>query len=238
MKIDPNFNIKTPRLYIKDDLNASIDLILNPDQSHYIANVMRLKMDDHIRVFNGKDGEYLCVVTKISKKQVLIKSIKCLRSQPSQSYNIHLYCPLIKKDRFAWMIEKAIELGATHIHPFTSDRTQLSKFNHDKTQKHIIEASEQCERLDIACLSDLTSFHNLNFVHPTYCAMERQDNAIFAPNTNDTAPMGVIIGPEGGWSDNEVTFLSDHNAIIPTSLGDNILRAETAALFMLSRIGK
>lgn len=228
-------HIKTPRLYLNTQLNVDMDIGLEADQSHYIANVMRLQENNHIRVFNGHDGEYLCIITKIAKKHVMIKTVELLRPHKLPASNIHLYCPLIKKDRFAWMIEKAVELGVTHIHPFTSDRTQLSKLNQDKTQKHIIEAAEQCERLDIPQLHPLKPFNNLDFNMTVYCAMERQTNDIFSPQHNHDN-VGIIIGPEGGWSDDEIIILSNHDAMIPTSLGDNILRAETAALFMLSRI--
>jgi 16S rRNA (uracil1498-N3)-methyltransferase len=227
---------KSPRLYVFDNVSKGTDICLSSDQSHYLANVMRMNEGQSIRVFNGRDGEYNACIKSISKKQVTVEIGESIRDHKAAAYSVHLYCPLIKKDRFAFMIEKAVELGVTHIYPFTSDRTQLSKMNFDKVEKQIIEAAEQCERLTLPKLNDVKTLSALSFNHPTYCAMERKDNKIFKPNRIDD--IGIIIGPEGGWGDNDIDFLNGATNIAPTSLGDNILRAETAALFMLSRIEK
>ena len=227
---------KSPRLYIDDDLQNHEIIALSQEHLHYLIRVMRMQDGSRIRLFNGKDGEYIFQIRIISKKQVNAVRGEKIREQKVICTRVRLYCPLIKKDRFSMMIEKAVELGVSDIYPFTSDRTQISKVNIEKTKKQIIEASEQCERMDIPNLHDVQPLPSLGIVKPTYCALERQNNDVFHPAS--CGDIGVIIGPEGGWSDRDIEILNDTPSIIKTSLGDTILRAETAAIFMLSRIGR
>ena len=133
------------------------------------------------------------------------------------------------------MIEKAVELGVTDIHPITTDRTQNAKINSDKVKRYIIEATEQCERMSLPTLHTITKLTDCDFRPNTFAALERQHLNVFQGNIKDD--ITILIGPEGGWSGDEIDYLSNHKNITAVSLGDNILRAETAALFMLSRIG-
>jgi 16S rRNA (uracil1498-N3)-methyltransferase len=117
-----------------------------------------------------------------------------------------------------------------------TEYTQFGKINENKAQKQIIEAVEQCERLDIPTLHPVQKLTETNFIEPTYAAIERSNSSLFKSIQDNS--MGLMIGPEGGFSDAETQWLSQQSAIRPVSLGENILRAETAALFMLSRIEK
>lgn len=224
---------KTPRLYVTDDLSNN-DISLSRDHAHYLINVMRKDDGDMVRIFNGRDGEFISKISIINKKNVELKWLEKIKDQPVLGKNIHLYCAPIKKDRFAFMIEKAVELGVTNIHPITTDHTQNAKINPDKIEKQIIEAAEQCERMDIPTLHPVQKLSQCQFECDTYAGIERAEIAKFQIQTS--ADIAVIIGPEGGWSDSEINYLSNHKNITAVSLGDIILRAETAAIFMLSRI--
>lgn len=230
---------KAPRLFGEYKLAKGETVPLNPDHSHYLLSVMRRQHGDHVRLFNGKDGEYFGTLLKTGKKSALLTHLQNIRTQPVQKNALCLYAPLIKKDRFAFMIEKAVELGVTDIIPFTSDHTDTPRFNAEKTQKHIIEAAEQCERLTIPELGNVTTFdHILQSDRPFYCAVERQDGLpSLLPPTN-IGDCACLIGPEGGWSDSEMTALKHAKNALPVSLGDTILRAETAAIYMLARLAK
>jgi len=224
---------KAPRLYVPDDLSNN-DISLSRDHAHYLINVMRKSDGDVVRIFNGRDGEFISKISIINKKNVELKWLEKIKNQSVSARNIHLYCPPIKKDRFAFMIEKAVELGVTEIQPIISDRTQNAKINIEKCEKQIIEAVEQCERMDIPTIHKPKSIDQCDFINPSYVAIERADITKFQIQDGDN--VGVIIGPEGGWTESEINTLSNHQNITAVSLGDNILRAETAAVFMLSRI--
>ena len=229
---------KAPRLFGEYKLAKGVTIPLSPDHNHYLLSVMRRQDGDYVRLFNGKDGEYYGTLAKTGKKTALLTDLQCTRTQPVQQNTLCLYAPLIKKDRFAFMIEKAVELGVTDIIPFTSDHTDTPRFNAEKTQKHIIEAAEQCERLTIPKLGDVTTLDQiLQSDLPFYCAVERQDGLPPLSPTN-IGDYACLIGPEGGWSDREITALKQSPKARPVSLGDTILRAETAAIYMLARLAK
>jgi 16S rRNA (uracil1498-N3)-methyltransferase len=228
---------KLPRLYCDHDLNAGASITLTPDQTHYLSNVMRKNIGDYVRVFNGRGGEFVGYIETLSKKLITLIDLDKIKDQPAQQHKIHLYCAPIKKDRMAFMIEKSVELGVTDIHPIITDRTQHGKINHDKTERHIIEAAEQCERLDIPKLHKIQKLDAVKLDCDTvFVAMERDDKTPVFEIQTSTPNTAILIGPEGGWSDAERTWLTDNPKIKPVSLGNAILRAETAAMFMLARL--
>jgi len=226
---------KAPRLYVPDDLSVGVTAQLSRDHAHYLINVMRKNDGDIIRIFNGIDGEFIGKLSILNKKSVELKWLEKMKEQPGSGYKINLYVAPIKKDRMAFAVEKAVELGVTDIHPIITDFTQHGKINRDKVEKQIIEALEQCERLSVPTLHSVKKLKQINFIAPTYAAIERDgDVPIF--QCEHTSDIGLLIGPEGGWSDNERDFIHANKNLTPVSLGDNILRAETATIFMLSRI--
>jgi 16S rRNA (uracil1498-N3)-methyltransferase len=225
---------KAPRLYVDHDLAVGIDTPLSSDHAHYLLSVMRKNDGDAVRVFNGRDGEYLGEIKRIGKKDAVLKIAEKIQGQPETIRATHLYFAPIKKDRLGFLIEKATELGVTDFHPVMTDHTENRHFKHDKVIRQIVEAAEQCERLDMPHLHDITELSDLPD-DQIYAAIERQDAKIFCPQSNYD-DIAILIGPEGGWSEKEIQSLQSRPSIIPVSLGPRILRAETAALFMLSRI--
>lgn len=229
---------KAPRLYVPDDLTEGAIIDLSPDHAHYLLHVMRKNVGDFVRVFNGRDGEFVAVLSPKSKKIMELIDLKRSKNQKNAAVKIHLYFAPIKKDRLAILIEKAVELGVTDLYPVITDRTENRKFNEEKMMRHIIEAAEQCERMDIPTLHKSTSFHQCQFIHPTFAAIERRDDiAAFKPQQNNQ-DVGLAIGPEGGWTKDEIQLFMTHSNVTPVHLGDLILRAETAAFFMISQIDK
>ena len=226
---------KAPRIYGDYDLDVGHAIALNDDHCHYLLSVMRRNDGDIIRIFNNKNGEFIGKIVKKSKKLADLHIIECILLPKLQITRKKLYfCP-IKKDRLGFLIEKCVELGVTDLCPVISDHTENRKLNSDKVQKQIIEAVEQCERLDIPQLHNPTTIDAITQMETQiYCAIERQDAALFAPdNKSDCA---CLIGPEGGWSAREIELLSNAKNIVAVSLGDTILRAETAAICMLARL--
>lgn len=224
---------KCPRLYVEQDLSEGQNIELSDTHAHYLMTVLRMNEGEDVRVFNGRDGEFIGTIIPQSKKKASLQITGRLNDQPEPHQAIHLYFAPIKKDRMAFMIEKAVELGVTDLHPILTAYTENRKPNIEKIQAHIIEAAEQCERMDIPVLHPIENMVACKFYNPTFVAIEREEYGCF--DTSQSS-VGVMIGPEGGWSMEEKAFLLNHEKMHPVSLGHRILRSETAALFMLSRI--
>lgn len=226
---------KAPRIFGDYDLSVGQSVILNADHCHYLLSVMRKDDGDKVRIFNGRDGDFVGSLVKTSKKSATLQIEERLRPFHASYPRIHLYFAPIKKDRLVFLIEKAVELGVTDLHPVLTDHTENRNYKEDKMHAYIIEAAEQCERLDVPTLHAAMSFHDLPNSR-LYVALERADAPLFLPQKTDE--ISILIGPEGGWSAQEVESLQNNESVIAVSLGSNILRAETAALFMLARIDK
>lgn len=228
--------IKTPRLYVDSELSAARQITLNKAQSHYLVNVMRRKDGDRLRIFNGRNGEFGAVIESLSKKEVVLSLETQLKPQTQKSKVLHLIFAPIKKQRMDFMIEKAVELGATHLHPVITHHTEMRKLHNERVQAQIIEAAEQCERLDIPDLLPalpLESFINQwdKSIQIASC-IARVDYAQIGTSPQNF--QAVMIGPEGGFDQAEINLIKTQNFISPVSLGNTIMRAETAALYALS----
>ncbi len=232
---------KLPRLYINTHINLGQVIELEQSHAHYLKNVIRKNIGDYIRVFNGSDGEWICKIEKINKKSCFLLIEEMIRAQSDiGNRKIHLFFAPIKKNRMDWMIEKSVELGVTDFHPIITQNTENRKFNIERINKQIIEAAEQCERLDIATFHNpdslmkvINSYNNIDILF----AVERVDvdnmhNVILS--MSDISEIGYMTGPEGGWSKEEIEWLFNKDNVKAVSLGNNILRAETAVLYGLS----
>jgi len=229
---------KYPRLYLNAAFEKSAIISLSSEHAHYLRNVLRKKTGDYLRVFNGSDGEWLARIEEIGKKSCDIALDKCLREQGSKKPSLHLYFSPIKKQRMDFLIEKSVELGVTDLHPVLMERSVMRKINQERIEAQIIEAAEQCERLDIPKLHKLGNFHQLlseyNFDIPLLACLERESGANSISSYAISSDIAFIIGPEGGFGDNEKESLMTNNNVMLIGLGKEILRAETAAIACLS----
>ncbi len=231
-----NDHIKYPRLFV-----SSIDVknkaaTLGADQAHYLKAVLRSNTGDHVRVFNSAHGEWVATISELSKKSAEIQLQKQIRTPEKPPQPLHLLFPPIKKNRMDFMIEKAVELGVTDLHPVITAHTQIPKIKPERIEAQIIEAAEQCERLDIPTLHKMQNMDQKvtqwSATPHIYCALERDDTLeVFS---KENSPKAFLIGPEGGFSATEREFLKSSEKTKNISLGQRILRAETAALYCLS----
>src|SRR5262245_40752658 len=136
---------KLPRLYIDRTFAPNATVKLESGQTHYLRNVLRLKPGEFVRLFNGREGEWLASVTSFGKTDCAVTLKGKIREQPPKSVETHLLFAPVKKDRTDFIIEKAVELGATDIHPIVTNRTEVRKINEDRVKAQIHEAAEQCE---------------------------------------------------------------------------------------------
>lgn len=194
---------------------------------------MRRGNGDKVRLFNGKDGEWLAVLTMQGKKDVLANLASRLLPQPATGDEIRLFFTPIKKARLDFLIEKAAELGATRLSPILTRYTDVRDINESRVRQQIIEACEQCERLDIPALDPMIKLEDMDMdAMPLYACLERTDarplSSVLKPGS-----AAFLIGPEGGFSEEEKEALLRCANVVPVSLGSRILRSETAALAAL-----
>tara|TARA_R110002124_G_scaffold287216_1_gene471499 strand:- start:192299 stop:193045 length:747 start_codon:yes stop_codon:yes gene_type:complete len=238
---DINVYKKLIRIYIDAPLAQDVSAALSTAQAHYFHNVMRKNAGDMIRVFNGHDGEWLCQIERLNKKNGQVLAQKQLKPQREDSaqpdQNITLIFAPIKKQRLDFLIEKAVELGVTSLQPVLTQNTEMRKINAERIEAQIIEAAEQCERLDIPNLLPLTTLEKAAPQHPLiYAAIERLDDTPHIVEVTDTSKCALLIGPEGGFTADEITWLSTLKQVTAVGLGSRIMRAETAALYGLAHL--
>ncbi len=213
---------------------------MTENQAHYLKTVLRRSEGSDIRVFNGRDGEFKATIDSLGKQSVRITPQTLIRLQPEASAQIHLFfCP-IKKSRMDILIEKTTELGVTDFHPVLSDRTEMRKLNETRLKSQIIEAAEQCERMTLPVLHGLApltkTLQDTRRPAPLLWCRER-GNAAPIKDYPKPASWAFLIGPEGGFTDDEIRRLENTENVCAVSLGGSILRSETAAIAAVSFAG-
>ena len=223
------------RLFFPESLSINLTDKLNKSQSHYLAKVMRINIGKKFSLFN-QNGEWEAKITNITKGIVEFSTMKKLRSKDNEKEIWLAFAP-IKFNYLNLMIQKATELGVSKFIPILTERTIVRKINEKRLNKIIIEASEQSNRLKVPKLDEIIKLDNfLKFNHKT--------NIIFGDLNTDnkkiivkgTEPLCILIGPEGDFTLKEREKILKLKNIIPLKINENILRAETAAISMLSII--
>lgn len=223
------------RLYCKDTFYEGAVLLLTQPQSHYLKHVLRVKLSDHVRVFNGRDGEWLGEITDIAKKEVSLTLVRSIRPQIEPTPLGLIFAP-IRHHRLDFMIEKATELGVTDFYPIKTDFTQVGKLNEDRLHLIAIEAAEQSEQLHVATIHPMKPLAIFLQDHPDLTIGFCDETGMGKPLTTykDTQIHAFLIGPEGGFSPGERTLLRSFVNVIGIHLGPSIIRAETAAIAVVA----
>ena len=223
----------TPRLFVEQPLAEGAQVQVAGNSAHYLLGVMRLKEGAPVKLFDDISGEYLATVSNAGKRDLVLKVETKLRERESVP-DLWLVQALIKKDRFDWIAEKACELGAARFVPVLTARCVVDKVKEDRLRAQMIEAAEQCERTALPEIAPLTKLDALLKNWPEdrtlYFCNERGGEQ-FAPISG---PAAVLIGPEGGFTDEENASIWAHSAAKAVSLGPRILRSDTAAVAALS----
>ena len=227
------------RLYVGGEFSAGEEIALPVAQSHYLAIVMRVKTSDKISVFNGKDGQWLAEIVEVSKKSVAITPLKQTRPQVTSPDLWFAFAPL--KNKTEIVVEKAVELGVARILPVITRHSVVRSVNLEKLSAHAIEASEQCERLDIP---EICAYKDLSYLLGEW----KKDRILLygdesgggeaLPKVLAELPkntkLGVLIGAEGGFAADEFAMLRVCDFAKPFGMGARIMRADTAAIAALA----
>ncbi|HAS84503.1 MAG TPA: hypothetical protein DCS23_00295 [Candidatus Yonathbacteria bacterium] len=210
-------------------------LVTNETLLNQWRNVLRMEEGDKAVLFSGDGYESLCefvsLTGKIAKKSAVLKVLET-KSGLVPSREVTLYIALIKKDNFELVLEKATELGVSHIIPVQADRSEKKGVNYERAEKILREASEQSGRATVPTISEVIDVEKIpNDVVVFDQRGEISAREFFSKHT--TAPVSVFIGPEGGFTDTEIESFHARNIPI-VSTGTQILRAETAAIVALT----
>ncbi|MES0039194.1 16S rRNA (uracil(1498)-N(3))-methyltransferase [Mesorhizobium sp. M0046] len=234
-------NYKMQRLFVPDELGPDTEFDIGPQQSHYLSHVLRLGEGAGILVFNGRDGEWSAAIAAKSKKALRLKVMELQRPQPPLPDLVYCFAPL-KQGRLDYLVQKAVEMGAGILQPVITQHTQVAKPGIERLRANVVEAAEQCGILAVPELREAEKFERL------LSNWDRERRLIFCDedaSTNNPLPalqavrenkLGLLVGPEGGFSDEERKMLRALPFVTAIPLGPRILRADTAAVAALALI--
>ena len=228
-----NLPKSTPRLFTPQALAESNEVQITGNAAHYLLGVMRLKEGAPVKLFDDISGEYLASVAAAGKRDLVLIVGAKLRQRESVP-DIWLAQALVKKDRFDCIAEKACELGAARFVPVLTSRCVVDKVKEDRLRAQMIEAAEQCERTALPEIAPLTKLDALIRDWPEGRTLYFCDERGGEPFIPASGPAAILIGPEGGFTDEENAAIRAHPAAKVVSLGPRILRADTAAVAALS----
>ncbi|MEO0419618.1 MAG: 16S rRNA (uracil(1498)-N(3))-methyltransferase [Pseudomonadota bacterium] len=226
-----------PRLFVDEDLSRCQSVRIDGNQAHYLSRVMRVGEGSVVILCDDLTGEWMGKVREVAKRHVLLDVTEQLG--PRETVPDLWLCPaLLKKDRFDLVLEKATELGAERIQPVITRRCVADKLNLDRATTITIEAAEQCARTALPDLREPESLRALLEHWPgdrrLFFADEEGGEPAYDAFRYSSGPVGLLIGPEGGFDTAEREAIRAHPAATPISLGPRILRGETAAIAALS----
>src|SRR6266849_4404942 len=238
----PTFDFRAPRLFVDAPLGSGHSVALERDQSNYLGNVLRLSAGATILVFNGHDGEWQASIEG-RKRPDQLGILSQTRPQDRLPDLTYVFAPL-KHARLDYMVQKAVEMGASILQPVLTRHTQVSRMNGERMRANVIEAAEQCGILSLADVAEPVALDRY------LAAREGQRLLVFCDEAADaTDPLqalrsdraasigiDVLIGPEGGFAEDERAILLRQPRTLRLSLGPRILRADTAAVAALALV--
>ncbi|MBS0564139.1 MAG: 16S rRNA (uracil(1498)-N(3))-methyltransferase [Proteobacteria bacterium] len=227
------------RLCVDHPLGDGQPVPLTEAQTHYLFGVMRLGAGAAVLLFNGRDGEWMATVEQAGKRGGALRCTTQTRPQGRHSDLWLIFAP-VKKARTDFIVEKAVELGVARLVPVQTDFTNAERLRQDKAEAHVREAAEQCETTVLPEVAPLTPLPRLlagwDSARRILWADESaaRDRAGAGRLVLPPGPAAILVGPEGGFSDDERARLRALPFVTPVALGPRILRAETAALALVT----
>jgi 16S rRNA (uracil1498-N3)-methyltransferase len=235
----PAYDFRSPRLFVAAALAEGAELPLDRAQAHYLTTVLRRKPGDGVLVFNGRDGEWSATLEG-RKRDVGLSLGAKVRDQTKPADLHYLFAPL-KSARLDYMVQKAVEMGASRLQPVLTRHGQVARVNLERMRANAIEAAEQCGILSIPEIVEPIELFRL------LAAREASRTIIFCDEDADVddplaalsavrrrSPLAVLVGPEGGFAEDERAALLKLPNVVRIALGPRILRADTAAVAALT----
>jgi 16S rRNA (uracil1498-N3)-methyltransferase len=227
------------RLYLPVAFSPAAILPCSQPQAHYLRSVLRLSDGAELEVFNGVDGAWRASLQAVGKKDAQLQLATAARAPLQPVPDVWLICAPLRQNRLDMLVEKATELGVAKILPVLTQRCSVRQVNVERLRQISIEAAEQCGRDAIAEIAPLTSWADLlgnwDTARPLLMADETGHGKPATEVLKETPlPLAVAIGPEGGWTPEELALANQFASVRKISLGPRILRAETAGIAALS----
>jgi 16S rRNA (uracil1498-N3)-methyltransferase len=226
-----------PRLYVHERLSDGVPVRVEGAQAHYLISVMRTKQGDPVKLFDGQTGEWLALAETIGKRDIILRvegQTRPLDPVP----DLWLAAAPIRRARYDLVAEKACELGVARFMPVLTQRSVVDKVNADRLRAQMIEAAEQCGRTSLPEIADPVSLKQLLASlagdRTLFFADEEGGQPLADAARTHAGPALILIGPEGGFDDQERALIKVHAGAVSVSLGPRILRAETAAITAIS----
>jgi 16S rRNA (uracil1498-N3)-methyltransferase len=239
----PRSHKTLPRLFVAEPLAPGARLALAPTQANYLLNVLRMRPSESVIVFNGRDGAWLASLSAAGKRDAALEVLEQTAPQTPPSDLWFGFAPL-KTGRLDYLVQKATEMGAGVIRPVITRFTQApGKVRPDKLVANVIEAAEQCEVLTVPAVPEAIGLeallagwqHAQGLRRLIFCDEAAPPRSpLRALGELQGLPVGLLVGPEGGFSDDERRLLLTQPYVVPISLGPRILRADTAAVAALA----
>jgi 16S rRNA (uracil1498-N3)-methyltransferase len=238
------YDFRSPRLYVDAPLARGASVALDKAQANYLVNVLRLKPDDTVLVFNTRDGEWQANLAAAGKRASALAVAAQTRPQRAPADLHYLFAPL-KHARLDYMVQKAVEMGASRLAPVMTRHAQVARVNLERMRANAIEAAEQC---GILTLPDIAAPMTLDAMVAgwdparllVFCDEDAEVSdplATLAPARNgERAGLAVLVGPEGGFAAEERAALLKLPKVVRLALGPRILRADTAAIAALTLV--
>lgn len=237
------YDFRKIRLFVGAPLTAGAEVPLGQDQHHYLVHVMRAGEGTELLAFNGRDGEWRVRLTEVGKRDGRLVCEEVLRPQRGVPDVDYLFAPL-KRAPIDYVIQKVTELGARRIRPVRTRHTIAARINRERLEANAVEAAEQTGRLEVPQVLDLEDLGAVLDGWPPerrllFCdegegvPMIRPALEFLSP-ADRRAPWAILIGPEGGFHEEERARLRALPGVHPVSLGPRIMRADTAGLAALA----
>jgi 16S rRNA (uracil1498-N3)-methyltransferase len=238
----PLLDFRSPRLFVDAPLAMGETVELERNQSNYLGNVLRLAAGDTILVFNGRDGEWQASITG-RKRPDSLAIVARTRPQDRLPDLAYVFAPL-KHARLDYMVQKAVEMGVSSLQPVLTRFTQVSRVNGERMRANVVEAAEQCGILSLADIAEPVALDRYLSRRGAQRLLVFCDEAADVANPVQALQGGltgangidVLIGPEGGFAEEERALLLRQPLILRLSLGPRILRADTAGVAALALV--
>ena len=224
------------RIFVKKTISSNLIIYIKDKQHHFLKNVLRVQINDIISIFDGITGEWQTKILSINRDNIVLQVMQNIKKMTISSDTWLIFSP-IKQHRMSLAIQKATELGVSKIIPCITEYTNIRTINTKNLYFNAIEAAEQSERLDIPTIEKQIDLRSLLLKWPedrklVYCD-EKISNGksiieTLTPLRDSNTKWGVLIGPEGGFSDLENELIAKTKNVVTVSLGDRVLRSDTA----------